>query len=315
MKRLAAWLMLCVLLGMSAWAEEIAPVLIDRTGELTEEYRFPDGTQVLEIVFPRVYSSDCAIVRFGYDVMLIDASDDTPLMQRRVRSALNAMGVDYIDIAFNSHPHHDHLNGFGEVVKSCPIGRLVLTFPEDYNRKSVRASQDFAARGIPIEHAADGDVLTMGPHDEVTMRVIQRNDTGKWKANDRSAMLLIQYGERTILFTGDVENRAQRSYFTNPPEGGLKADILKYPHHGQVKLANEFLEMIDPELAFMNGASGVMDGAKSYLTKHKVPYLIGYNGLTRMRTDGQIWVVDYLHEVETDRSTINPSYTSTTDTP
>lgn len=313
MKRLLSLFLLLCLLPLSALAAD--KVVYDRTKNLTEEFVFPEDTPVLEIVFPRVFSSDCAIIRFGEETMMIDASTLNQKMKGRIRTALASMGVEKIDVAYNSHPHDDHIDGFPSVDAYCPIGKMILTFEEDFDAHMKKVVAYCNEQGIPIEHAADGDVLTMGPHDEVTMRVIQRNDTGKWKANDRSAMLLIQYGERTILFTGDVENRAQRSYFTNPPEGGLKADILKYPHHGQVKLANEFLEMIDPELAFMNGASGVMDGAKSYLTKHKVPYLIGYNGLTRMRTDGQIWVVDYLHEVETDRSTINPSYTSTTDTP
>lgn len=313
MKRLFALLMLLCLLPLSALAEE--KVVYDRTGNLTEEFVFPEGTPVLEIVFPRVFSSDCAILRFGDETMMIDASTLNQKMKNRIKTALTSMGVEKIDTAYNSHPHDDHIDGFPTVDSYCPIGRMILTFEEDFDKHMKTVVTYCNEQGIPIEHAGDGDVLTMGENGEVTLRVIQRNDTGKWKANDRSAMLLIQFGERTILFAGDVENRAQRSYATNPPEGGLKADILKYPHHGQVKLDNAFLAMIDPELAFINGASGVMDGAKNYLTKHKVPYLIGYNGLTRMRTDGKIWVVDYLHEVETDRTTANPTYTSTTETP
>lgn len=313
MKRLTALLLLLCLLPLSAMAAD--KVVYDRTKNLTEEYVFPENTPVLEIVFPRVFSSDCAIIRFGEETMMIDASTLNQKMKSRIKTALTSMGVEKIDVAYNSHPHDDHIDGFPTVDSYCPIGKMILTFEEDFDSHMKKVVAYCNEQGIPIEHAGDGDVLTMGANGEVTMRVIQRNDTGKWKANDRSAMLLIQYGERTILFSGDVENRAQRSYSTNPPEGGLKADILKYPHHGQVKLANEFLDMIDPELVFMNGASGVMDGAKSYLDKHKVPYIIGYNGLTRMRTDGKIWVVDYLHEVETDRTTKNPTYTTTTDIP
>ena len=51
-----------------------------------------------------------------------------------------------------------------------------------------------------------------------------------------------------------------------------------------------------------------MDGAKNYLAKRKVPYLIGYEGLVRLRTDGKVWVVDYMHELYTDRNTKNPEY-------
>lgn len=314
MKRLIALLMLLCLLPLSVLAEDVQ-VVYNRTDNRTEEFVFPEGTPVLEIVFPRVYSSDCAILRFGDETMMIDASTLNKKMQARIVTALTSMGVTEIDVAYNSHPHDDHIDGFVPVDAHTPIGKMLLTFEEDFDSHMKTVVKYCNEQQIPIEHVGDGDVITMGPNGEVTMRVIQRNDTGKWKANDRSAMLLIQYGERTILFTGDVENRAQKSYFTDPPEGGLKADILKYPHHGQVKLADEFLEMIDPELVFMNGASDVMDGAKKYLNKHGVPFLIGYVGLTRMRTDGQIWVVDYLYEVETDRETVNPVYETTTDIP
>ena len=44
-------------------------------------------------------------------------------------------------------------------------------------------------------------------------------------------------------------------------------------------------------------------------------FISGYQGLTRMRTDGSIWVVDYVRETETDRETKNPSYQTTTDVP
>lgn len=304
MKRLIC--LLLTLLPLCALAQE--NVIIDRTGNLTEEYRFPEGTPVLEIVFPRVYSSDCAIVRYGYDVMMIDASTATGEMQERVRSALYSMGVSYIDIAFNSHPHPDHINGFIPVSEAFPIGRLLLTFEEDYNDPMRRVVSAFTAKGIPIEHVADGDVFTLGPEEDVTVRVLQRNDSGTWEANNRSAMLHIQFGERSILFAADVENHAQRSYGENPPAEGIRADILKYPHHGQVKLHDPFFAAISPKLVIMNGANQVMTGGKNYLNRNKVPYLISYQGLIRLRTDGQIWVVDYLHEIYTDRNTKNPTY-------
>lgn len=320
MKRLISLLLLLCLLPLAALAEEAAQeepaqVVYNRTGNLTEEFIFPEGTPVLEIIFPRVFSSDCAFLRFGDEIMMIDASTLNAKMKTRVRTAIESAGIDHIDVAFNSHPHDDHIDGFPIVDAYCPIGKMILTFEEDYDKHMKTVVAYCNENGIPIEHVGDGDVLTMGPNGEITMRVIQRNDTGKWGANDRSAMLLVQYGERTILFSGDVENRAQRSYSTNVPEGGLHADILKYPHHGQVKLDDKFLAVIDPELVFMNGASDVMDGGKNYLKRKKVPFVLGYQGLTRMRTDGSIWVVDYIYEAETDRKTINPEYVTTTDIP
>lgn len=305
MKRLLCLLLVLLLLPAAALAEG---TVIDRTGNLTEEYVFPEGTPVLEIVFPRVYSSDCAILRFGEETMMIDASTKNKTMRTRIRTAMAAMGVDHIDTAYNSHPHDDHIDGFQFVHEYAPIGRLLIAFPEDYDARMKEAVKFMNANAIPIEHVQDGDVLTMGENGEVTMTVIQRWGTKAWDTNDQSAMLLIRFGERTILFTGDVENRAQRDYGENPPECGLKADILKQPHHGQQPLQDVFLAQLQPEIVFMNGAADVMNGAKKYFDKRDVPYILGYKGLTRMRTDGQIWVIDYLYEANADRETIQPEY-------
>lgn len=313
MKRFAVLLLLLCMMPFAALAE--GGYVYDRTGNLTEEYVFPEGTAVLEIIFPRVYSSDCAIIRFGGGTMMIDASTKNKTMIARIRSAMEAAGVERIDVAYNSHPHDDHIDGFQFVHEYAPIGKLLIAFPEDYDARMKAAVKFMNANSIPIEHVQDGDVLTMGANGEVTMTVIQRWGTKAWDANDQSAMLLIRYGERTILFTGDVENRAQRDYGENPPACGLKADILKQPHHGQQPLQDAFLEAISPELVFMNGAADVMNGGKKYLDKHDVPYILGYKGLTRMRTDGSIWVVDYLYEANPDRETINPAYETTTDVP
>lgn len=305
MKRLLCLLLVLLLLPAAALAEG---AVIDRTGNLTEEYVFPEGTPVLEIVFPRVYSSDCAIIRFGGETMMIDASTKNKTMRTRIRTAMAAMGVDHIDVAYNSHPHDDHIDGFQFVHEYAPIGKLLIAFPEDYDARMKEAVKFMNDNAIPIEHVQDGDVLTMGGNDEVTMTVIQRWGTKAWDANDQSAMLLIRFGERTILFTGDVENRAQRDYGENPPACGLKADILKQPHHGQQPLQDVFLAQVQPEIVFMNGAADVMNGAKKYFDKRGVPYILGYKGLTRMRTDGQIWVIDYIYEADTDRETIQPEY-------
>lgn len=106
---------------------------------------------------------------------------------------------------------------------------------------------------------------------------------------------------RRMLFAGDNENRSQQYFAANPPEIGLNADIFKYPHHGQVRLRDDFLEAINPQLIFINGAANVIKGSVNYCDKKHISYLLGYKGLTRMRTDGNIWVIDYLKEKNADR--------------
>lgn len=54
---------------------------------------------------------------------------------------------------------------------------------------------------IPVERIYDGDVMTLGESDAVTLTVIQELHES-WPLNDQSAMLMVQYGDRRILLCG-----------------------------------------------------------------------------------------------------------------
>lgn len=298
--RLLALLMLLLMLPAFALAEENESVIINLVTDPTADYHFEEGVPLLEIVFPRVYSSDCAIIRFEGQVMMVDASTKNQKMRNRIFTACDTIGVDHIDIAYNSHPHDDHIDGFQFVDEYAPISKFLITFPDNFNARMKETIAYMNEHDIPVESVGNGDVITLGESGSVTLTVIQ-NRKESWPVNDQSAMLMIQYGDRRFLFAGDNENRSQKYYVENPPEVGLNADIFKYPHHGQVQLNNDFLKAISPELIFMNGAADAVTGGVKYCEKQSVPYLLGYKGLTRMRTDGNIWVIDYLEEKNADR--------------
>ena len=118
-------LFLCLMLCF-AWAEGCIINLIDHPNA---EYTFREGATLLEVVFPRVHSSDCAVLRFGDEVMMIDASHAGEGMQKRIKSALEAMNVTHIDTAFNSHPHNDHITVLLSFMIPLHLGNLLLPFP------------------------------------------------------------------------------------------------------------------------------------------------------------------------------------------
>lgn len=232
--------------------------------------------------------------------MMIDSSTRSEKMNNRIQTACQTIGVDHIDVAYNSHPHNDHIDGFPDINEQMPIGKLITTFPSDFDFHIKQVTDYMNEHDIPVERVYDGDVMTLGESDAVTLTVIQELRES-WPLNDQSAMLMVQYGDRRILFADDNENRSQKYYVENPPACGLNADILKYPHHGQVRLSNDFLALISPSLAFLDGvADTIKDGVK-YCQKHEIAYLLSYKGLTRLRTDGSIWVIDYLKEENADR--------------
>lgn len=80
-KLLLLLLMMAMLLPTFAMAE--TPVIVNLVENPDAEYHFEDGAKILEIVFPRVYSSDCILLRYDGMVMMIDASTKNATMRNR----------------------------------------------------------------------------------------------------------------------------------------------------------------------------------------------------------------------------------------
>lgn len=84
-KLLLLLLMMAMLLPTFAMAE--TPVIVNLVENPDAEYHFEDGAKILEIVFPRVYSSDCILLRYDGMVMMIDASTKNATMRNRIYTA------------------------------------------------------------------------------------------------------------------------------------------------------------------------------------------------------------------------------------
>lgn len=195
-----------------------------------------------------------------------------------------------MDTAFNSHPHNDHLSGFQFVPETAALGRLVITFWEKTNDVMINTVKAMRRAGVPVTHAGDGDVMTLGG---ATLTVIQR-DGEDFNINDRSALLLLRYGERTMLLTGDIECRAQAALAADPPACGLKADILKYPHHGLARMDEAMFEAVAPTFCVITDHVCRAKPGFDFLTERDTAFLSTWERFIRLRTDGTIWVLDEL---------------------
>ena len=227
MKFLSFLLSLCFILLVSTMgAAEQAPIINLITAP-DAQYSFDESVPVLEVVFPRVFSSDCTIVRFGDETMLIDSSTNSPDMHERIKRAVDLMGITHFDIAYNSHPHRDHILGFPIIYEYAPFNQLYVTFTDDADFSQKKVAKFMREHDVAMPMIGNGDFLSLGENAEVSIAVIQRKENEYWSLNDRSAMLHITYGDRTILLAGDNENRAQTYFAENPPHVPLKADIMK----------------------------------------------------------------------------------------
>ena len=221
--------------------------------------------------------------------IVLQHGNNPGLVSHFVKAALEYMNIDRVDVAFNTHPHDDHIVGFQFVPETAEIGKLVITFPEDANFHMQETLKVMKDKGIPVEHAKNGDVLKLG---EAEMEVIQCS-TSWFSENNRSAMLMVKYGDCRILMAADVELDGQNELLKTRPDD-LKADILKYPHHGVAIAGWNFLKHVGAELTVITNSRFSIKETRKDADRKKLPQVYTAAGMVRLRSDGEIWVVDQL---------------------
>jgi len=287
MKRiLLVFLALLCLIPCLSSAEQ---VIIDKTEPEYKDFEFDEGTPLLEIFFPKIYGVDAAFVRYGDYSMLIDCAGN---QRRAVQTLLDDLNVTELTYALNSHPDADHIGGFDRVLKKVPAGEFLLGFPEDYHSGDAVRFEVYEALheyGIPFRHVQNGDSIEFG---DVKMTVYQRTDEHLPRVNNKSVMLMIEYGERRIFFTGDIQRDTQLLLADDADNLDLKADIMKFPHHGYGNMQEGFLSMVSPEFVVCTCGENNTDGIKQ-LREKGIPYILAARGL-RLATDGKVWSIERL---------------------
>lgn len=285
-KRFAAFvLILCCLLTASG-------ALADgerRVWRVGEKAAFGAEEETFDLYVCPLLGADCMVLRCGGQTMLVDMgkANDYEI----IKGVLNDLGIDKIDIAFNTHPHTDHLGSMIQILQDYPVGQFMTAFDDDYTAEEVvqrSTLKAVRAAGIPVVRIEDGDTFSLGGAEMTVIRQT-RYVYKEPNPNPLSAMLMIRFGDCRILLCADVVQTAQLHIAETHD---LKADIIKWPHHGLNKVYREFWENADPEYAFItHGYMNTME-AQAQLNKYGVPHDFATWGVIHLSANGEYWLVD-----------------------
>jgi len=285
MKRLLP-LLLALLMLLPALALAQEPVVINKVKDKTADFTFAPDAKLLEIYFPQIYGCDAALVRYEDKTMLIDCAGN---QWQQVDALLKRLKITELTYAVNSHPDADHIGGLNSIAKRYPIGEFILGFPEDYDAGDevrFRVYSDLHGYGVPFRRVAEGDTIDFG---DVSITVHQRLDEHLPRVNNKSVTLMIELGERSIYFTGDIQQPAQD--LLAGAGLNLKTDIVKFPHHGYEPMSDAFLEATAPELVVATSGQLNEKGIVS-LREKAIPVLMTANFILKLTTDGHTWVAE-----------------------
>lgn len=159
--------------------------------------------------------------------VLIDAGQD----DRFADSLPTHFGVDRIALAIGSHRHYDHVGGLDRVLDLLPVERLLL----DTTAVADRAFDDsvrvrIGRTGTPvIDDGPRADTIDV---DGVRFIVLPEGpEQGFSDENDNSVVVRLEFGEFSMLFSGDAEEE-RRDWLAENVPALLDVDVLKASHHG-----------------------------------------------------------------------------------
>ncbi|MCH7828191.1 MAG: ComEC family DNA internalization-related competence protein, partial [Bacteroidetes bacterium] len=203
----------------------------------------------LSILMIDVGQGDSFIVKFpNGKIALVDAGIRTSTFdigKYTIEPLLNHLNIDKIDLAFISHMDIDHYGGYNYLISKGIINELIKPTYDSTLSKDVKFENMLDDHPI-IKSYYNQKIIEVG-----NVRVYVLNFTGnfeyqKLSSNNKSGIIKIVYGNSSILFTGDIENKGEK-YYAKYYKDFLKSDILKVPHHGSKTSSTEnFIDYIKP---------------------------------------------------------------------
>lgn len=188
----------------------------------------------LQIHFLDVGQGDAAllILPTGERVMIDTGTEESG---ESILSHFAKWKVDYIDYVILSHTHSDHAGGFSLMEEYIGVGSVLYsgTAPDNCNS---HLQELFAGDAFSI---GDLQFLVLGP-------------LGEEDNENRSLIIRVDYGETSLLFTGDAE-KAEEELLLTACGNLLDTDLLKVAHHGSnTSTTMGFIDAVTPEYAVIS---------------------------------------------------------------
>ncbi len=166
---------------------------------------------------------------------------------------LQANDVDDIEVMVVTHAHVDHYGGLVDVLRSAiPVESVLYNGQVQSGSTYLSLLTEMQRRGLTPTPASVGQEYGWGA---IKASVLNPREAVTGDPNEDSVVLLIAYGTRRFLFTGDIgSSTEQRIVALGTP---VASDVLKVAHHGsRYSSSASFLSRVSPVFAIISVGAG-----------------------------------------------------------
>lgn len=263
-------------IAIAAWMHAVPVYFPSSSKSARASSGMPQATRISEwkhpgelaVVYFDIGQGDAILIQTprGKNILIDSGEGKTP--DSRYLKAVDAagrvilpffrqIGIDHLDIVITSHPHSDHMGSMYEIIgdKSLTVGELWVSgfiHPTTSNKKLLQTAE---RRQIPVRVPNPAELPTRLDAGTDVAAYILCGDPNAKDPNNSSIVVKLVYGQVSFLFTGDVEEDAEKTCAVRWGHT-LKADILKTAHHGSKTSSTQmFLNQVKPEVAMISVGS------------------------------------------------------------
>lgn len=209
----------------------------------------------VKIYFIDVGQADCTVICTDKGNMIIDAGSNSS--EDQMLAYINKLKITEFKYAIFTHPHEDHIGGAEKILKNYKVENVLIPDYEATTKvyKTMLEAIDESGANVEVIEADESFEFSIGDLKAKILAPIQFDDN----PNNASIVTRVDYGETSLMFTGDAEgvkSEDPEKLILEKYKHNLQildCDIYKLGHHGsRTSSSQEFLDAVTPEITIIS---------------------------------------------------------------
>ena len=214
--------------------------------------------QKLEIHFLDVGQGDSTLILTpkGNSILIDGGGSETgsfDVGEKILLPYLLDRGVTKIDYMMISHFDSDHVGGLFSILENLRVEHVLISKQGKESENYKHFLEISKRKKIKVIYAEAGDRINIEKNMFFEILFPTRNLISENILNNNSIVARLVYKNFKILFTGDIEEIAEKELIKlYSKTNKLRADILKVAHHGsKSSTIDSFLKLVNPRISLI----------------------------------------------------------------
>lgn len=164
-------------------------------------------------------------------------------------------GIKELDYIMISHFDTDHIGGIFTVMEELKIGSVIISKQGEQSENLNIFKELVKKKGIKVIVVEQGDIIKIEKNLYIDILWPKKSNLiSENILNNNSIVCKLHYNNFSVLFTGDIEEKAERQILQEYSSNLniLNSQILKVAHHGlNTSSTQEFIDAVNPRIALI----------------------------------------------------------------